>query len=351
MLDRLLLGNSAQAWLIAIAIAAGLFALLMVARRVLVARLGALAARTPNRIDDLVVALIGGTRALVLLFVSLHLASRWLILPPRVDDVLLSALELVALVQAALWGSAAVTFWAKDYLERRGTASDRVGVAMIHAIGVAVKLVVWILVIVTALEWVFKIAVAGLLTGISIGGVALALAVQNILGDLLAALAIVFDQPFDVGDTIQVDQIIGTVEHIGLKTTRLRSQSGEQVIIGNADLLKSRLRNHKRMYQRRAVFTLDLVYDTPPDVMARVPTILREIVGAQSPVKFDRSHFAAFAESALRVETVYYVLDPDYARYMDVQHAINVEVLRRFAAERIQFAFPTRRVLTEAAAE
>jgi small-conductance mechanosensitive channel len=221
-------------------------------------------------------------------------------------------------------------------------------IAMINAIGTTAKVIVWGLVIVTALEWVFRIAVGSLLAGISIGGIAVALAVQNILGDLFAALAIVLDKPFDVGDTIQVDQVIGVVERIGLKTTHVRSQSGEQIIIGNGDLLKSRIRNFKRMYQRRIAFTLDLTHATPPEVVARVPRMLQDIVTAQQPVKFDRSHFARYTESSLQIETVYYVLDPDYNRYMDVQHAINLEVLRRFAAEKIDFAVPTRRVLTDA---
>jgi small-conductance mechanosensitive channel len=157
----------------------------------------------------------------------------------------------------------------------------------------------------------------------------------------------VFDKPFDVGDTIGVDQITGTVEHIGLKTTRIRSITGEQIIIGNGDLLKSRLRNYRRMYQRRVAFNLDVTFDTPPEVLAKLPGMLERIVSAQSPVKFDRSHVSTFSDSAVRVETVYYVLDADYKKYMDVQQAINLEILSRFAAERVRFAFPTRTVYVE----
>jgi small-conductance mechanosensitive channel len=129
---------------------------------------------------------------------------------------------------------------------------------------------------------------------------------------------------------------------VGLKTTRIRSLGGEQIIASNNDLLKSRIRNYKRMEQRRIVFNLDITYDTAPELVERVPTIIRETVEKQQLTRFDRSHFMAFAESALRVETVYWVLDPDYNRYADIQHAINVELMRRFAAERIDFAFPSR---------
>jgi small-conductance mechanosensitive channel len=213
--------------------------------------------------------------------------------------------------------------------------------------GVGAKVLIWILVFVTALTSVFSIAITPLITGLGVSGIAVALAVQNILGDVLAALAIVFDKPFDVGDSIGVDQITGVVEHIGLKTTRLRSVTGEQIIIGNGDLLKSRLRNYRRMSLRRVLFNLDVTYDTPTDLVAQLPRLVEEIVTKQNPVKFDRSHVASFGESAIRIETVYYVLDTDYKKYMDVQEAINLEVLRRFATQNVKFAFPSRTVYHE----
>jgi small-conductance mechanosensitive channel len=341
-------GNTLQSWLIAVAIAAALLLVLLVGRRLVVARLGAVASRTTNRIDDLVVELISQTRGYVLLFVAIAAASRWLVLPRL--GWLIDLTKLVLLLQAALWFIAAINFWVKAYLAHPLTTEDRTGVAMIRTLGVGGKVIVWLLIGFSALKTV-GIDVTPLITGLGISGIAIALAVQNILGDLFAALAIVFDKPFDVGDTIVVDQVTGTVEKIGLKTTRVRSVSGEQVILGNADLLKSRLRNMKRMYQRRVAFTLDLVFDTPPDVLARVPSVLQQIVTAQQPVKFEHSHVTEFTEWAVRVETVYFVLDPDAKRSMDIQQAILLEVLKRFRAERIQFAFPTRTLMQVAPAE
>jgi small-conductance mechanosensitive channel len=189
--------------------------------------------------------------------------------------------------------------------------------------------------------------VTALVTGLGIGGIALALAVQNVLGDLLAALAIIFDKPFDVGDSITVGETSGTVERIGLKTTRLRSVAGEQVIVSNSELLKSRIHNFRRLLERRVVLTLGVTYDTSPDLLARIPEMLEEIVSAEQPVRFERAHFSAFGESALRFETVYFVLDSDYTKYMDIQHSINLAVLQRFDKERIRFAYPTRTVLVE----
>src|SRR6476646_3110101 len=158
--------------------------------------------------------------------------------------------------------------------------TERGGVAMINAMGIAAKVVLWILVIITAFHSVLSIDVTPWITGLGVSGIAVALAVQNILGDLLAALAIVFDKPFDVGDNIGVDTITGTVEHIGLKTTRIRSITGEQIIIGNGDLLKSRLRNYRRMYQRRVLFNLVVTVATPTDALARLPGIIEKIVSS-----------------------------------------------------------------------
>ena len=347
ILSRQFLGNSLQAWLTASLTTAILFVVLMVARRLLVSRLGELAARTTNQIDDMVVALIGETRGWVLLVLAVYVGVAPLKLPPRVEVYLAPAAKLVLLWQAAVWGAGAIGFWVKHHLEHRTGTSDRAGVAMINAMGVGAKVILWILVMITALKSVFAIEITPLITGLGVSGIAVALAVQNILGDLLAALAIVFDKPFDVGDAIGVDTITGTVEHIGLKTTRIRSVTGEQIIIGNGDLLKSRLRNFRRMYQRRVLFNLDVTFDTPSEALAKLPTIIEKIVSAQSPVKFDRCHVSSFSESAIRIETVYYVLDPDYKKYMDVQQAINLEVLRRFAAEKVKFAFPSRTVYHE----
>jgi small-conductance mechanosensitive channel len=347
LLSRQFLGNSLQAWLTASLTAAILFVVLMVVRWLLVSRLGAVAARTINQIDDMVVALIRETRAWVLLVLAIDVGVAPLKLPPRVELYLSPVAKLVLLWQAAVWGAGAIGFWVKHHLEHRAGTGDRAGIAMINAMGVGAKVILWILVMITALKSVFAIEITPLITGLGVSGIAVALAVQNILGDLLAALAIVFDKPFDVGDAIGVDTITGTVEHIGLKTTRIRSVTGEQIIIGNGDLLKSRLRNFRRMYQRRVLFNLDVTFDTPSEALAKLPTIIEQIVSAQSPVKFDRCHVSSFSESAIRIETVYYVLDPDYKKYMDVQQAINLEVLRRFAAEQVRFAFPSRTVYHE----
>ncbi len=332
-----ILGSSLREWLVATITATALFVVFLVAKRLVVHRLQRVAKGTSNRYDDMVVAVLARTRTWVLLAFSLIVGFGPLSLP-RIGQFFAPAAKLFLLWQVALWGSAAIAFWVKHHLDNRTTAGERASVAMITTIGIGVKVLLWILVAITAFHAVLAIDVTPWITGLGVSGIAVALAVQNILGDLLAALAIVFDKPFDVGDTIGVDQITGVVEHIGLKTTRLRSQSGEQVIIGNGDLLKTRLRNYRRMYQRRVVLPLDLALDTPPATLAALPAVIEQIITAQSPVKFDRCHVSGIAESGIHIEAVYYVLDPDYTKYMDVQHAIDIEVLRRLRADGVALA-------------
>jgi small-conductance mechanosensitive channel len=329
--------NSLQAWLIGAGTAVVSFVVLMLVRRALVSRIGKIAERTTNHLDDMVVGIVENTRPWVLVALSLYLGALPLQLGPF-ERYLQTAAKLVVLWQAALWGGSAVSFWVTHYMRHRTTTNDRTSIAMVSAMGVGAKMLLWVLVIITAFQSVFDIKITALVTGLGIGGIAVALAVQNILGDVLAALAIVFDKPFDVGDMIAIDSLTGTVEHIGLKTTRIRSIDGEQVIVGNSDLLKSRLRNFKRMEHRRVVFNLDVSVETPVEVLEGLPKTVEQIVTAQKKVRFDRSNIAALSDSALRLESVYFVLDPDYKVYMDTQQAVYLEVLRQFAAKHVRFA-------------
>lgn len=205
----------------------------------------------------------------------------------------------------------------------------------------ALQTVIWIVGLLFLLDN-FGLDISAAIAGLGIGGVAVALAAQAILGDLFSYFAILLDRPFELGDFIIVGEFMGTVEHIGLKTTRLRSLSGEQVIMANHDLTSSRVRNYKRMFQRRVVFRLGILYETPIEKVEIVPNLIRNAIEQQADVRFDRSHFFSFGSYALEFEAVYFVLDGDYTHYMDVQQAINLAILRLFAREGIQFAYPTQ---------
>jgi small-conductance mechanosensitive channel len=339
LLQQTFYHNSARQWGIALGTAIATLLILLLVRRILVDRLDTTARRTATGIDDAVLALARRTRVYFLSAAAVLVGARFLALPPTAESYLATAFILVALAQLGVWGTTGVNLWIQRQIERHRARADAASVSTMRALGIAAKVVLWTIVAITVLDQL-GVNITALVTGLGIGGVALALAVQNILGDLLAALSIVFDKPFDVGDFIVVDEVQGTVEHIGLKTTRLRSISGEQVIVSNGDLLRSRIRNFKRMLERRVVFTTDVAHDTPPEVVAKIPATIREVVTTQQPVRFDRSHFSTYTDSALRIETVYYVLDPDYTRFLDIQQTINLELLRRFNADKIRLAFP-----------
>jgi len=343
ILNTLFYGNFVRQWLIALGVLVVVFALLLLLRSLICARLEKVAKRTSNLVDDLALEIVKGTRPWFLFALALMAAAQMLLLAPRPERAFVRLVKLVALVQAALWAATAVSFWVQTHLDRRRSAGDLAGVSTIRALGIGAKIIAWIIAFITALA-TYGVNIAALVTGLGVGGIAIALAVQNILGDLLAALAIIFDKPFEIGDTIVVDTMSGTVEHIGLKTTRIRSTNGEQIIVSNSELLKSRIRNYRCMYERRVAFTTDVSYDTSEDTAKRIPQIIREAVDAQTPIRFERSHFAAYTDSALRFETVYWVLDPDYGKHMDIQQAINLRLLARFKAESIEFAYPTRAI-------
>jgi small-conductance mechanosensitive channel len=186
--------------------------------------------------------------------------------------------------------------------------------------------------------------ITALVTGLGVGGVAVALATQNILGDLFASVSILIDKPFIQGDFISIDDYMGTVEQIGVKTTRVRALGGEQIVFANSDLLKSRLRNYKTLRERRVVFRIGVVYETPTDQAAALPALLRTVVERQTGIRFDRAHFASFDAQALMFEVVYFVLDGNYGRYMDIQQAINLDLHRELGAKGVALAYPARMV-------
>jgi small-conductance mechanosensitive channel len=186
--------------------------------------------------------------------------------------------------------------------------------------------------------------VSALVASLGVGGIAVALAAQNILGDLFASLSILFDKPFVVGDFIIVDDLPGTVEKVGLKTTRVRSLFGEQLVFSNNDLLSSRIKNYKRMEERRVVFPLGVTYQTGAEQLELIPGIIKKTIEKQEKVRFDRSHFKGYGDFALLFETVYWVTEPDYNLYMDIQQKINLELFHLFEEQGIEFAYPTQTI-------
>jgi small-conductance mechanosensitive channel len=202
--------------------------------------------------------------------------------------------------------------------------------------------IIWVLGFIFLLDNLgFKISTV--IAGLGIGGIAIALAAQTILGDLFSYFVIFFDRPFQIGDfiTLAPDKM-GSVEYIGLKTTRIRSLTGEQLIVSNTDLVNSRVHNFKRMERRRVVFKIGVVYKTPSEKLAGIGELLREIITSFPDTTFDRAHFSAYGDFSLIFEIVYFVQTDNYNRYMDIQQEINLRLYKEFEARQIQFAFPTQ---------
>ena len=310
-----------------------------------VRRLRRIVEKTPGRFDDLVVELLDKTKFLFIFIVSLYAGTLILVLPEPAENILRGIFMVALLIQAGYWGNAFVAFWIRRNVSQR-LDEDAATATSMAALGFVAKLLIWTVVILLALENL-GINVTTLIAGLGIGGIAIALAVQNVLSDLFASLSIIVDKPFVIGDFIIVGEQMGTVERIGLKTTRVRSLTGEQIIFSNSDLLTSRVRNYKRMFERRIAFSIGVTYQTTAEQVRAIPGIIQSIVETQSDVRFDRCHFKSFGDFALLFETVYYVLNPDYNAYMDAQQAINVAIMDAFAERGIEFAYPTQTLFVQ----
>jgi small-conductance mechanosensitive channel len=332
-------GNDLFSWVMAAAAATVLFLLFSLLFRLLKSNLRRFSEKTENVADDLVVSTLESTRRFSLLIIALWGGSRFLDLGDA-ERLVNLALLIVVTLQVAIWANRAVSEYIAWFSATR-RESDPGTVSAVQGMSFVARLFIWAVALLLVIDNL-GYDVTALVAGLGIGGVAIALAVQNILGDLFASLSIVMDKPFVVGDFIIVGDLLGEVEKIGIKTTRVRSLSGEQLIFSNSDLLNSRIRNFKRMYERRVPFTFGVIYQTTPEQLEAIPPMVREIIEGIDNTRFDRAHFKGFGESAYDFEVVYYVLSPDYTVYMDIQQAINLAICRGFLERGIEFAYPTR---------
>lgn len=334
--------NAPLDWIVAGAVALGVLVAVSVARFVLRRFQARLNATKEIELIEIPVDALSRTSSLCIAVVALVAGLATLQMSESTAHVLNSALMIVLFAQAGGWAAAAANLLL-ERRRRRIEGSDRAMVSSLGVISFIVRVAIWAVIVLLVLENL-GVDVTALVAGLGIGGVAIALASQNILGDLFASLSITFDRPFVIGDFLIVDDFLGAVEYIGVKSTRLRSLSGEQIIMSNADLLKSRVRNYGRMLERRIVFTLNVVYETRTELIERIPQIIRRVVESQKDVRFDRSHFSNHGAASLDFETVYYVLSPDYNRYMDIHQAIQLAIHREFERLGIEFAYPTQKL-------
>ena len=303
--ERILLGNTLLNWFIAIGIIVISWTVIRIGRVSLLKRFKTFSSKTRTTIDDFIVQITEGALLPALYLGGLYAGISYLTLSVKAARLLHIAVMIV------------VTF-------------------------------IIIKTITSALNYLINnlgYNISSVITGLGIGGVAIALASQAILGDLFNYFVIFFDKPFEVGDFIIVDDKMGSIEYIGVKSTRIRTLSGEQLICSNSNLVNARIHNYKRMEKRRVVFNFNIVYNTVPEKVARIPMMIKEIIQIQETTLFDRAHFSAFGQFSLTFEVVYYILSADYNLYMDRQQAIYLAILSVFKKENIQFALPTQTLL------
>ncbi len=345
LLNYPLLDNPVSAWLTALAIALSINVTVAVIKWFVMSRVAKIAQQSSTKLDDSLVEVAKKTKQTLILLVTLFIGSHYLELPDKTQTVLSGVATVALFLQIGLWMVAGLDFWLNRYRERSMEANAGAATA-VAAIGFIGRLILWAMILLLALSNL-GVDVTAMVAGLGVGGIAVALAVQNILGDLFASLSIIVDKPFVIGDFVVIDEYSGTIEHVGLKTTRIRSISGEQLVFSNSDLLKARLRNYKRMSERRIAFAFGVLYQTSPEQLREIPKIVREIIEGQQIARFDRAHFKAFGDSSLDFEVVYWMKVPDYGPYMDVQQSINLELFEAFADKGIGFAYPTRSLFVE----
>ena len=343
LLAKELFGNPLQNY----AVACGVFFIVIVGlpilKSIVVKQLQALAKRTASDFDDLLVGLLNRVlRGDVYFFTALYLGTLSIELPGNLERIFRALFVIIVVYKAALILQGIAVYGLKKWTERT-EKEDPTSAAMIKNATLIVRLGLWVAVVLFILDNL-GINITAFVAGLGITGVAVALAAQAVLGDLFSSFAIFTDRPFAVGDFIIVGDLLGTVEHVGFKTTRLRSLFGEQLVFSNSDLTNSRIKNYKRMRERRLEFKFGVVYQTTAEQAMAIPQIVEQIIKEHKMARFDRAHFQCFGDFSLVFVVVYYVLSPDYNLYMDVQQYFNLRIMEEFRRNKIEFAYPTQQL-------
>lgn len=341
ILTTIYLGNSLQNWLSALAILTAGWLALRIFKRVILKSLKKWSLKSKTTLDDFFIETVEKSVVPLFYLGVFRLALGILDLSPAVSKVIYVATLLFLTFFILRVITSVIKQFVFSFIETKENSETKEKQA--KGLLLIVNIVIWVLGIVFIIDNL-GYNVTTLITGLGIGGIAIALAAQTILGDLFSYFVIFFDRPFEIGDFIIVEDKMGTIEYIGIKTTRLRTLSGEQLICSNTYLTNERVHNFKRMDQRRIVFKLGVTYQTAPELLKKVPELVRSIIESTEDVRFDRGHFSGFGDFSLDFEFVYYILSADYNVYMDKQQEIYFNVLMQFEKEKIEFAYPTQTV-------
>ncbi|MGQ3091796.1 MAG: mechanosensitive ion channel family protein [Methylophilus sp.] len=337
---KAMLGIPLYEWLSAALISSVLYLLLYQLWRFSIKKLSRMAEHTATRLDDIVIEVMQSTQQFTILLLAILMGLHFLDLPEKWELRLNHVLFITVGFQIAVWLNKGVGIWAREHLTAVNGSSPAANPVITTVLSWIFRVAIWSVVLLTILANV-GVNITAFVASLGVGGVAVALAVQNVLGDLFASLAIGLDKPFEVGDFIVFGDVSGAIERVGLKTTRIRSISGEQIICSNTELLKNTIHNYKRMEERRVVFNFGVDYATPPEMIALIPATVRKAIASFDNTRFDRSHFKEFGQSSLNFETVYFITTTDFNLYMDIQQSINLTLMTEFRAHNVAFALPT----------
>lgn len=341
ILNRVYYNNTVQDYLIAIGVIVMGVLLLKIFKRFILIRLKKWADRTDTTIDNFAIGTVEKFALPALNVFIVYIGITLLELSDKANQILKIAVAVVITFFILRLVSSIALHGLKTYVGRQERGEEKV--KQLGGIMLIINATIWIIGIIFLLDNLGQ-DVGAIIAGLGIGGIAIALAAQNILGDLFNYLVIFFDQPFEIGDFIILDDKMGTVEYIGIKTTRLKSLSGEQLILANSDLTKSRVHNYKRMQRRRIQFELGIVYQSTIDQIKAVPVIIKEVIDSTDGTTLDRTHFKSYGDFSLIFQTVYFVESADYNIYMDKQQMINLRIHEEFEKRKIEFAFPTQSI-------
>ncbi|OGS94043.1 MAG: mechanosensitive ion channel protein MscS [Gallionellales bacterium RBG_16_56_9] len=339
MLNESIFGNTVLDYLSSLAIFIGGIVIAYAFKRYVLYRLKMLADSTDTPIDDFLVSAIQKTLLPVFHFGVFYLSVQALNLTPRLERGLEIAAIILVIVLAARTVTSIVDHALQSYMKKSADSSG--WEKQLKGIRGLLNFSIWVIALGFLLDNL-GVKITGLVAGLGIGGIAVALAAQTVLGDLFSYFVIFFDKPFEIGDFIIIGDKMGVVEKIGIKTTRIRALGGEQMVFSNTDLTNSRVHNYKKMEKRRVIFSLGVIYQTSSEKLKTIPQMIKEIIGQQEDAAFDRGHFASYGDFSLNFEFVYYVTGADYNKYMDIQQAINLAIFEAFEKTGIEFAYPSQ---------
>lgn len=331
-------GNTMGEWLIAIGVFLTIFVALQMARKLVITRLHALAKKSPLKIDEVISGFFHSMKKPIFLLIALFVAIRGIDVPESLQLILDVALVVVIVAQVVrLLEEIAVMLLEKHF--KKGDSNTPLPAVF----RMAIRMLLWSVGLLLILSNI-GVDITSLVAGLGIGGLAISLALQNILSDLFASFSIAVDKPFEIGDFIIIGEHKGTVKHIGMKTTRITALEGEEIVISNNELTSARVQNYKKMQKRRIVFTFGCTYDAKPELLEKIAEDIGKIIEDHELAELDRIHFKAFGGSDLQFEAVYYMTTSDYTDYMNTQQDINVRILKYYAENGLEMAYPTQTV-------